>query len=80
MRPLAFVLLLRLALGPLAYGLLVQAGAARERWPLAERLAARFGPAAGLLPYGCGSLLLAAPLAWGVFAPGRRTSQAKERS
>jgi len=74
MRPLAFVLLLWLSLAPLGYGLLVQAGQVQERWPLAEALAARFGPAGGLLPYACGSLLLAAPLLWwprGRSAPGR---------
>jgi hypothetical protein len=74
MRPLAFVFLLWLSLVLLGYGLLVQAGHVSERWPAGEALAARFGPAARLLPYGIGTLLLAAPVAWVIFS-GRRSDR-----
>jgi hypothetical protein len=71
MRPLCLVFILWLSLAPLGYGVLIRAGVVAERWPAAEAMAARFGPAAGLLPYAAGTLLLAAPVAWVVF-PGRR--------
>jgi hypothetical protein len=46
-------------------------GVIYEPWPAADHLAARFGPAAGLLPCGIATLLLAAPVAWVIFS-GRR--------
>src|SRR5262245_17196346 len=73
MRPLGPGVLIWLSLAPLAYGVLARCGVIAERWPAADRLAERFGPAAGLLPYACGTLLLAAPLLWWR-APSRRSS------
>jgi hypothetical protein len=70
-RALCLVLLLWVTLGPPGDGLLGHADVVRERWPAAEAPAARFGPAAGLLPYGVATLLLAAPVALGAWR-GRR--------
>jgi hypothetical protein len=64
---------------PLGYGVAVQAGVIAESWSAAEHLAARFGPAAGLLPYGIGTLLLAAPVAWGPSGP-RGVAVKRERA